>query len=417
MRQRGPRSVRGVAVPAWIGLAAAVLCLCGLFTASAAANDINAEQQRLKRLEQSIQSTRAKLREKDKRERSINSDLQLYRRQTAELDSYITLLDRELQRMRDSIGTTQRHVDLLQAKLEHLQTEYAQLMRRIHRAGNISDEELLVAAAEYGSDMERRAYVRSLTQNASTKADEITRLRDSIDNQRLTLKRQAELNDLMIMDEVRKRNEFSEVIGERERLLSQVRNDKSALQKELNEKTASASKVKRIVALLVEKERKRREEAERKRKAAATRGGGMTGDPVPAEPRHPAFKSKSLPWPVKSRNVTSRFGKQKNPITETETENLGIGIQTPTGSAVAAVGPGTVSLVHWLPGYGSFVIVNHGNGFRTVYGNLSTVLVTEGKKIERGDVLGHSGKSIEGEYVHFELWKNRDVIDPLSFLH
>ncbi len=376
-------------------------------------SSIKEEKRRLARLEQSIKNTRAKLSTVNKKENTVLKSLNLYRRQTEEIESYITLLEREQQRMEKSIVSSQSRLDSLRVELQSLQEEYANLVRTIHKAGTASDEELLVTGSYRGEEQARSKYMQNITALANSKADEIVALKDSINAQSQKLQQQAADNTEMIMDKVRKREELSTTIAVRTELLDRIRDDKSALRRQLGEKTRSMKKVRRIITLLVEKERKRKEEEARRRRQ---RGGGETGAPVPATAQGGGFAAKSLPWPVQSKVIVSKFGKHRNPQTNTETENLGIGIKTARGTGVKAVHGGTVSLVHWLPGYGSFVIVNHGNNFRTVYGNLSSVLVTEGQVISAGATLGRSGKSLDGEYLHFELWRNREVLNPLGFL-
>ncbi|MBK7034100.1 MAG: M23 family metallopeptidase [Ignavibacteria bacterium] len=70
----------------------------------------------------------------------------------------------------------------------------------------------------------------------------------------------------------------------------------------------------------------------------------------------------------------------------------------------------------WLSGYGSLVIVDHGNGFRTVYANLATVSVKSGSSVQSGTVVGSSGENIDGKLVHFEVWYGRERQNPLTYL-
>jgi len=97
-------------------------------------------------------------------------------------------------------------------------------------------------------------------------------------------------------------------------------------------------------------------------------------------------------------------------------DNVGVGIGTPRGSPVYAAAGGVVSLVHWLPGYGTVVIIDHGSGIRTVYANLSKAYVVEGQVVRQGEEIGESGSSVDGEYVHFEVWNGTQSIDPRKFL-
>jgi murein DD-endopeptidase MepM/ murein hydrolase activator NlpD len=106
----------------------------------------------------------------------------------------------------------------------------------------------------------------------------------------------------------------------------------------------------------------------------------------------------------------------KNSSTNTVFDNPGIDIAAKNGSPAYAAAPGTVSLVHWLPGYGSLVIVNHGKGIRTVYANLSSVNVKKGQAVNTGTQVGKSGESVDGEFLHFEVWSGSTRHDPTKYL-
>ena len=75
-----------------------------------------------------------------------------------------------------------------------------------------------------------------------------------------------------------------------------------------------------------------------------------------------------------------------------------------------------VSTITWLPGFGSLVIVDHQNGFRTVYANLAAVAVQRGAQVLQGARIGTSGSNLDGDLVHFEVWIEGKRINPLTYL-
>ena len=80
------------------------------------------------------------------------------------------------------------------------------------------------------------------------------------------------------------------------------------------------------------------------------------------------------------------------------------------------VADGEVAKIFWLPSFGNLVILNHNNGYRTVYAHLSEIAVEEGDAVREGSVLGKSGESISGSVLHFEIYKDRDKLDPEQWL-
>lgn len=117
-------------------------------------------------------------------------------------------------------------------------------------------------------------------------------------------------------------------------------------------------------------------------------------------------------WPTTGHRVIEGYGERTNPRTGTVTVNPGITIGAEAGGAVCASAGGTVSRVSWLPGYGTIVIVQHRDRYRTVYGNLSTATVKRGQAVTAGQRLG----SAAGPGVHFEVWRGRSRLNPLTVL-
>lgn len=122
-------------------------------------------------------------------------------------------------------------------------------------------------------------------------------------------------------------------------------------------------------------------------------------------------------WPA-SGQVTSTFGWRSNLDSAGMSLHQGIDIQVPSGTKVAAIMPGAVSLVRESPAYGLVVEVNHGNGLVSRYARLSSVSVTEGNRVKKGEELGLVGKAGDSTllHLHFEVAKDGLEIDPLTVL-
>ena len=117
--------------------------------------------------------------------------------------------------------------------------------------------------------------------------------------------------------------------------------------------------------------------------------------------------------------ITSRFGRQYMPdMPDVEYDNPGIDAESDAGAAARAVFDGKVAGVYILPGYNTVVIVNHG-GYYTVYGNISSPTVKTGEVVSAGTNLGSLALNEDGSgksTIHFEVWKNRDKLNPQEWL-
>ncbi len=96
-----------------------------------------------------------------------------------------------------------------------------------------------------------------------------------------------------------------------------------------------------------------------------------------------------------------------------------IDLGTHIGNAVWASDAGYVVFIGWDPyGYGNHIIVNHGNGFETLYAHLSAVLVRSGQSVRRGQVIGLAGSTgrSTGPHLHFEVRYLGAQRNPLNYL-
>ena len=128
----------------------------------------------------------------------------------------------------------------------------------------------------------------------------------------------------------------------------------------------------------------------------------------------------SLPRPVDgSWRITNQFGRHAMPeLPEVEYDNPGIDAEVATGATVKSVCGGKVSGVYKVAGYGTVVIVNHGE-YYTVYGNLSSANVSVGTQVGGGHPLGVAAADPDDSRhgsVHFEVWKGREKQNPSSWL-
>ena len=73
---------------------------------------------------------------------------------------------------------------------------------------------------------------------------------------------------------------------------------------------------------------------------------------------------------------------------------------------------GEVSVLSFIPGFGNVLILNHYDGYRTVYAHLSDIGVAESDRVREGEIIAKSGDSIAGSVLHFEIWKEREKQDP-----
>lgn len=119
------------------------------------------------------------------------------------------------------------------------------------------------------------------------------------------------------------------------------------------------------------------------------------------------------------RQITSYYGRRTDPFYNVTKYHKGLDFALPIGNDVMATGNGIVEKVvqNDHNGYGKYIIINHGFGYKTLYGHLNKTNVYKGQKIKRGEKIGcvgNTGKSI-GPHLHYEVIKDGKNVDPIDY--
>jgi murein DD-endopeptidase MepM/ murein hydrolase activator NlpD len=122
-------------------------------------------------------------------------------------------------------------------------------------------------------------------------------------------------------------------------------------------------------------------------------------------------------WPISGR-LGDGFGHRSDPFSGEGAMHTGIDISAPKGTSVKATADGIVMYANWNTGYGRCVIVDHGNGYQTLYGHLSQIGVIEGEEIRQGEIVGRVGNSghSTGPHLHYEVRVHSTPVNPYRFL-
>jgi murein DD-endopeptidase MepM/ murein hydrolase activator NlpD len=116
--------------------------------------------------------------------------------------------------------------------------------------------------------------------------------------------------------------------------------------------------------------------------------------------------------------ISSNFGMRSDPFLNTQEVHSGLDFEAPEGKNVYATGDGTVTLVQFSrTGYGNEIVIDHAFGFGSRYAHLKEILVTEGQKIKRGELIGKVGQSgrATGPHLHYEVLYENKPVNPAFY--
>jgi murein DD-endopeptidase MepM/ murein hydrolase activator NlpD len=145
--------------------------------------------------------------------------------------------------------------------------------------------------------------------------------------------------------------------------------------------------------------------------------GGMVKDKEKLLAATPAIQPVSN---ADLKRIASGFGYRIDPVYKTVKLHPGLDFAAPAGTPIYATADGTVEFAgNRGDGYGNNVIINHGYGYKTLFGHMFRIKARGGQRVKRGEVIGwvgSTGKST-GPHCHYEVIKNGNKIDPIYFFY
>lgn len=351
-----------------------------------------APEEEFKKIQKKIQEQKRKLAETLDRESSILNDLDAVNIKLSKVETELRKYRRILKQTESEIETVNSGIARTQEDLGKQKDWLARKLRIMQRYGYAGDTVMLLMSAEDISQMMRVwKYLENLTRYehevlAGYRAN-LKALDEKSEKLRM-LKAELEKNTEKVRT---KENEIGEKKREKELILSSVRNEKTARQKMLSELKETAKRLLDIIR-----------ESSRTDDYSAKGFGPLKG---------------RLPWPSEGR-VAIAYGSQKDPQFDTPVFRNGIHIQTDAAADTRSIYAGKVIFAEWFKGFGQLVIVNHGNGYHTLYGNLSEIFSSVGDIIKENQIIGKVGTSgiLNAPGLYFEIRYKGKPLDPVQWL-
>ncbi|MEK6754953.1 MAG: peptidoglycan DD-metalloendopeptidase family protein [Bacteroidota bacterium] len=389
-----------------------------LIQAQSTSREISKKEKELAKLRSEIEAFELRLKESEKRERSTLEHLDNLERQANLIRHLIKKLKEQEQQITNDIHDAKSSIGELEQQLESLRSHYAKYVRSVYKYGRVYDIELLFSSNSINQLYIRIAYLKRFSEQRAKDLQTVLQKKADLEQQNDRLQQSLDHERRLLAEKTSEESSLKRKASQRQKTLAEIRKDKRVYQQELKRKNEAVREIEKLIAELIEKDRLRKE-----REAAAARERGRlavepTRPPKPEPEAAESFAAQKgrIRWPVSSGTISSRFGNQVHPVLKTVTQNTGVDIQVRSGSDVLAVADGEVSILSFIPGFGNVIILNHYNGFRTVYAHLSEITVVEAQKVKAGEAIAKSGESVQGPVLHFEIWKEREKQNPELWL-
>ncbi len=303
------------------------------------------------------------------------------------IDGFQSQIDEKV----SAIEESEAKIDQLTIDLQNQNAAYTNRAKSMIKRGNISYLEIVLNSKSPEDFLNRVSVLKYAAKYDTEKMDEISASMVEVE----------ELKNALI-------KEKEEVVA----LKSQQDEQKSVLDGYRAESQAIINELQKDIESF-EAQYNAAKKAEEAARTAAYRASSSGNYNVPAN-----FVGGQFMWPSNTTLVTSPYGYRRHPVLGTQRFHSGVDIGAPYGSSIYAANSGTVIVSGYNSGgYGNYVVINHGGGFSTLYAHCSSLLVSAGQQVSKGQVIAKCGSTgmSTGPHIHFEIQQGGRTTNPMAY--
>lgn len=360
-------------------------------------NQLQAIQKEISGLEKQIKTEDNRLKIETKSIKNIDKQVSLTHKQ-------ISILRNRIKQGKETISVLEIQIDSLQLKIDALQKIFKQQMVFAYKYQRGKKYDWLLGASNFNEVFIRYSYFKKVADAERNIFLDLNQSRERLQSKENQLAEELKTVERSLSDAKKTETNLNSRRKTKTQLVSSIKKNKKLLSQALQEKKESYQKLKNIIATLEKGRPKRQLKVDTQVKWEKLSGSFS--------------KNKGeLNWPVQG-SVLHGFGRFKNPELKTVLNNTGIDIKAARGQDVRCVFPGVVSMITYMSGFGNMVIVDHNDGYYTVYAHLDQILVNAEDFIDGGRSVGSVGESgsLEGPKLHFEIYGKDKNLNPLKWL-
>lgn len=367
--------------------------------------ELKAQSNAIQSLRNEIEATKKRIQSESRKEKSSV-------RRVSNLSEEVSLLQRLLKEIKKEekllvadISRTGKQIAQSEIELDTIRVRYARRLVKMYKKGQLSNLEKIFSSTSWRQAVYRTKYLKIISDLDQKTHNTIRSLLIEIGRQKLNLESALRKKRRLKKDREKTLSQVRDKKRREQRELTKIRRSQKDLKTYLTEKQAGVKQLEAIITKIREDiDRVEREDRIRRQQRSLK------------AKEFPKLKGQ-LAWPAEGRVIT-KFGRQWNPKLKTTTENPGIDIKGKPGSEVRVVLGGIVTTITFIRGFGTTIIVDHGNGFYTVYSHVTNVEINEDSEVRGGDVIAYMGDSgsINGSQLHFEVWGEGKILDPEKWL-
>ncbi len=368
-------------------------------------SEINEQQKKLDALKDNISNNQTYVNELVKKVDLLQDKLDNLEDSKAAIQDEINSVQSDIDEMQAKIDAAQKEIEAKEKEFESIYQQYCQRLRAMYISGNVSTLEVLLESGDISSVLTRSEMVKCVSKQDNATLDTLMKKMQEIQNE----KQEMEKNKLKL-------EEDKQTLTQRKADLQSSIDDYNASKKELDAEVTKANaaikslqsdKAEMQEAISANKSEIKQIDAEINsalNSNSSNKPGNDNYNPGTGE----------LGYPTSYHSISAGYPNYSN-----GSYHGGVDFPCPVGTPVYASDSGVVVIAKSLNySYGRYILIDHGNGLSTLYAHNSSLCVSVGQSVSKGQLIAYSGQTgnATGPHCHFEVRKNGTRVNPMSYL-
>ena len=385
-----------------IGYLISVFAVCSLIFLGATYDEIVSDKNRqIERVQNEIEANRQKTAGSSDRLAELNRSIDSIKTALISLNDFLKDYQDETYLSADQIAIETNMVIFLEEDVDRIQKSLRDKVISLYKHGKNYNLELLLSSKSPNEFLRRNEYLQKFAQSRKRQLQELRSKEYMLSEKKKMLDLSTSSRRFHVES---KRNEKA-ALADKLNSLKSIKNDiefqSSALNLKNERLESQINSIKNFLENFADYKDKFKDSKSVRLNYSPSNFDSLQG---------------KLNSPLDISLIRNDFGIIADNSTNTQSFNRGIDFSISYGSRVFAVSSGTVTLVGETPYYGKVVIINHTQGYHSVYAEMSDITVKPGDKVRLNQVIGKSGENMDGQGLHFEIWKGKTPINPAEWI-
>lgn len=326
------------------------------------------------------------------------------------LDKKVTEISTKMSELQDKISDTDKEISKTEAlrkkAVKKEKSQYDSMRERIqfmYENSGTGYLETVLGSGSFAQLINRAVYFEQIMQYDRKMLEEYQETRNLVEKAEDTLKSDRESLKKMKENIADEKKAVNLLLDKKEAELTSLNSDLGDAESKAKEYKAELEAANQIISEI--------KAAEQKASQNASGNSGVNTSKT--------YTGGQFTWPCpSSHTISSGFGKRTAPTKGASTYHNGIDIAASYGSAIVAAAAGDVTAAGYSSSMGNYVILSHGGGLYTVYFHASSLQVSAGEKVKRGQTIARVGSTgiSTGCHLHFGVQLNGQYVNPMNYL-